>query len=147
MDQTPGTIHTVGYQGRTLAEFLALLAAHRIDELLDIRESPWSRKPGFSAKPLAAALEAAGIAYRAMPELGTPRPLRDAYRADGDLAALFAGYRAHLETRPEALAVAAERAAAGRAVLFCFEREPSECHRQVVAAALAERYGLAVVHL
>jgi uncharacterized protein (DUF488 family) len=44
-------------------------------------------------------------------------------------------------------AVVADLPADGIAALFCVERDPEACHRSLVAAALAARYGLDVVHI
>ncbi|NWG76442.1 MAG: DUF488 domain-containing protein [Rubrivivax sp.] len=138
-------IFTIGYQGRSVDELIAELTAREIATVLDIRENPRSRKPGFSGKQLAAALEAAGIGYRHLQILGTPAPLREDYRATGDLAALFAGYRAYLAGQPTAAQQVADSAAAARVVLFCFERDPAECHRSVLVGVLRERFGIGAV--
>lgn len=52
--------YTIGYEGRELDEFVARLREQRIQVLIDIREKPASRKPGFSKTPLREALEEAG---------------------------------------------------------------------------------------
>jgi len=57
--------------------------------VLDVRENPFSRKPGFSKRPLSQALEANGIRYVHLKELGTPHPLRDAVKAGGDYGVFF----------------------------------------------------------
>jgi uncharacterized protein (DUF488 family) len=36
---------------------------------------------------------------------------------------------------------------AGVAALLCVERDPEACHRSLIAARLASRYGARVVHL
>jgi uncharacterized protein (DUF488 family) len=71
-------LYTIGYEKRSLAEYLALLREHRIAVLVDVRETPWSHKPGFSKAPLAAALEADGIEYLHAAFAGNPKWLRDA---------------------------------------------------------------------
>jgi len=53
---------TVGHSTRTLDEFIALLAAHSVSRLIDVRTVPRSRhNPQFNRDTLPAALEAAGI--------------------------------------------------------------------------------------
>ena len=54
-------LYTVGYEGRTLPQFVRLLREHGITRLVDVRERPASRKPGFSALPLLDALRKVGI--------------------------------------------------------------------------------------
>jgi hypothetical protein len=36
---------------------------------------------------------------------------------------------------------------AGATALFCVERDPEACHRSLIAAMLADEYGVAVRHL
>jgi hypothetical protein len=40
-----------------------------------------------------------------------------------------------------------ELPAEGAAALLCVERDPEACHRSLVAARMAERYGVSVTHL
>jgi|SRR6516164_9310606 uncharacterized protein (DUF488 family) len=65
------TIYTIGHSTRTLEQFLALLKAHSIKELVDVRTVPRSRhNPQFAKEALAASLEEAGIVYRHLGQLG-----------------------------------------------------------------------------
>src|SRR5688572_3142195 len=79
-------VFTIGYEGRSLDQFLADLGAQGVTLLADVRDAPVSRKPGFSKSPLAAALQQAGISYRHIRALGCPKPIRDACKQDGDWA-------------------------------------------------------------
>lgn len=59
-----GTLYTVGHSTRTLAELTALLQAHGIGIVADVRRWPVSaRCPHFAREALAAALAALGIRY------------------------------------------------------------------------------------
>jgi uncharacterized protein (DUF488 family) len=139
---------TIGYEGATLQDVLAALGRARVDLLIDVRAVPRSRKPGFSGRMLGASAEAAGIGYRHLQRLGTPKPGRDAARA-GNAAGMAAIFNAHMAgdepqaALAEAVALAAER----RSCLLCFERDPHFCHRSIVAGMIAERTGQAIVHL
>ena len=70
------TLFTLGYQQRTLGEFTAILRRCDIDVLIDVRETAWSHKPGFSKGALERALEAEGIAYVHAAFAGNPKWLR-----------------------------------------------------------------------
>lgn len=142
-------LYTLGYQGLELAQFIHILRHNGVAALLDIRQAPVSRKPGFSKNGLSAALAAAGIDYLHLGALGTPKPVRDQYQRDGDWAALEQAYRAHLATQPQALAAAADRAARQPCCLLCFEADPNQCHRLFAAPEIAAlcRPPLTVVHL
>jgi uncharacterized protein (DUF488 family) len=130
-------LFTIGYQGSILDAVVASLRAAGVTHLVDVRAVPQSRKPGFSKRLLGGTLEAAGIRYTHLRGLGTPKAGRDAVR-HGDVAAMHRIFRAHMhETAAQVdLARAAEIAAAEPACLLCFERDHTNCHRQIVADML-----------
>ncbi len=65
------TILTVGHSTRSIEEFIALLQAHGVKQLVDVRTIPRSRRvPQFNQHALAAKLKAAGIQYVHLKELG-----------------------------------------------------------------------------
>ncbi len=130
------TIFTIGYEGATVDEFLAALKCAGVERVIDVRQLPLSRRPGFSKSPLKAALAEAGIDYVHLKALGTPKPGRDAAKK-GDRATLEAVYAGQLEL-PEASAQAAQMralAAEKPSALLCFERDPDMCHRTLLLAA------------
>lgn len=51
-------IHTLGYQGISLQEYIDLLVSKGINIVIDVREHAWSYKRGFSKSPLSKALDA-----------------------------------------------------------------------------------------
>ena len=95
-----GRIYSVGYEGLTVPGLVERLEQNRIEELVDVRASPYSRKPGFSKKRLAESLTAAGIVYRHEPLLG------NAFRDVDDFEAAMGLMREHLATGEPAEAVA-----------------------------------------
>jgi uncharacterized protein (DUF488 family) len=55
---------TIGHSNHPLERFLALLAQHEVEALVDIRRFPGSRKhPHFYRDSLAAALPKSGVEY------------------------------------------------------------------------------------
>jgi uncharacterized protein (DUF488 family) len=46
-------LFTIGYEGRGIGDFVGYLKHFKISCLIDVREIPISRKPGFSKKPSA----------------------------------------------------------------------------------------------
>ncbi len=136
---------TIGYEAATIERVVAALLAAGVRHLIDVRAVPLSRKPGFSKRQLAAALDAAGLRYTNLRGLGTPKSGRIAARR-GDSATMRAIFAAHLQT-PEAqadLALARVIAREAPACLLCFERDPAHCHRLLVAEAMQPP---ALVHL
>lgn len=65
-------IYTIGYEGRAIDEFIAMLAAEQIERVIDVRDLPLSRRRGFSKTPLGEALRGAGIEYVHMKSAGNP---------------------------------------------------------------------------
>ncbi|HEX8217132.1 MAG TPA: DUF488 domain-containing protein [Allosphingosinicella sp.] len=126
-------IFTIGYEGSTQAELVAALQAAGVEQVIDVRAVPLSRKPGFSKNVLAAGLAEAGIFYVHLKALGTPPEGREAARR-GRHDVLERVYEAQLET-PEAAMQAAqmvELAAEKPSALLCFERDPAQCHRTLL---------------
>jgi uncharacterized protein (DUF488 family) len=147
-------IYTIGHSTRSWDDFLALLRAHGVDRLADIRTVPRSRRhPHFSADALGRSLPAAAIAYRHFPGLGglrKPRPdsPNGAWRNES-----FRGYADHMQTAEfrDALTDLIGWSGAGgeadpRAVIMCAEAVWWSCHRQLTADALLAR-GWEVCHI
>ena len=131
-------IFTIGYEGSIQADVVTALTAAGVEQVIDVRAVPLSRKPGFSKNVLKAGLAEAGIAYVHLKALGTPPAGREAARKRrwAELEEIYAGQR----ELPEAMAQSAELLAlAGErpSALLCFERQPSECHRSLLLAAVA----------
>jgi uncharacterized protein (DUF488 family) len=132
-------LSTVGYEGISAEELIALVRDARIEVVADIRLNPQSRKRGLSRRGLAAALEEVGIRYVHLPALGNPKDNRDAFRR-GEPAA-WDRYRAQFEAPPadDALDELVELARESRVVLLCYEHDHTACHRSVVAEELLRR--------
>lgn len=129
---------TIGYEKRTPEEFVEALQNAGVEQLIDVRQLPLSRRKGFSKTPLAANLAAAGIDYVHLRNAGNP------FRNfDDDILEL---YRGHLERSPEVVDEVLASASTKRSALMCVERDHTECHRSLLAAALARR-GAAIENL
>lgn len=130
---------TIGYEGATMGSFLDALTRAGVEQVIDVRQLPLSRRPGFSKSSLAAALRENGIGYVHLKALGTPKPGRDTAKK-GDRATLEAVYAGQLDL-PEAQAAAVRMRALIEekpSALLCFEREPGMCHRTLLIAAEGE---------
>ena len=141
------TFLTVGHSNRSLADFLGILRAHRIDRILDVRRYPVSRKwPHFDAEPLAKSLAEAGVAYTGLPELGGRRKPRPDSRHRAWRQEAFRGYADFTETAEfeAGLGRVLDAERAGRPALMCAEAVPWRCHRSLIADTLVAR-GIEVV--
>jgi uncharacterized protein (DUF488 family) len=148
----PGPPHvlTIGHSTHAADRFAALLRAHRIELLGDVRRHPGSRRhPQFGADSLRAALQGAGIAYQGLGEQlgGRRRSGRDSPNTGWRVAA-FQAYADHMQTAE--FAAGLERleglARERRAAIMCAEGDWRRCHRRLIADALVIR-GWRVVHI
>lgn len=148
MDQL--TIYTAGYENRTIEDFIRRLQVHKIRILVDVREVPASRKPGFSKNKLSEHLNSANIKYVHVKELGSPKALREKLKEDNNYDLFFAEYGKYLKTKLDIVKnLHRDIVSHELSCIMCFEREPSQCHRKVVADKIKELdgNGLVVSHI
>ncbi len=140
-------VFTIGYEGLDIESFMSLLTEHGIDTIVDVRELPLSRKPGFSKKSLASVLNLSGLEYVHMVNLGCPKPVRDRYREDGNWERYTEGFLAHLKTQDKAVAELSALVASANCALLCYEANSNFCHRSMVANAVKDYCGARVTHI
>ena len=133
------TIYTIGHSTRTIEQFIELLKAHDIEELVDVRTIPKSRhNPQFGAEELAASLQRAGIAYTHLAKLGG---LRHASKDSVNLGwqnISFRGFADYMATSEFQAGLDELKALAEKktVVIMCAEAVPWRCHRSLIADAL-----------
>src|SRR5579871_365245 len=139
---------TIGHSTRTLDELVALLHAHGVTQLADVRTVPKSRRhPHFAADALAQSLPARGIAYRHFRSLGGLRKPRTDSRNTAWQNESFRGYADYMQTDEfrrglDELIAWSHPATA----IMCAEAVWWRCHRQLIADALVAR-GVDVRHI
>jgi len=137
-----GTIYTVGHSTHVLTDFLALLRAHAVAQLIDVRRFPGSRRyPHFGSAALERALADEQIRYQHEPALGGRRTPSAASANTAWRSAGFRGYADYMAT-PEftsALTRLVVSAAETTTTIMCAEAVPWRCHRQLIADALVAR--------
>ncbi len=142
MSASPLTLWTIGHSTRPIEDFVALLNAHGIRQLVDVRTIPRSRyNPQFNTEALANSLSEAGIGYRHAGELGGLRkPKKDSINT-GWRNNSFRGYADYMQT--DGFGKALDRLTIGsqavRTVIMCAEAVPWRCHRSLIADALLNR--------
>jgi uncharacterized protein (DUF488 family) len=143
------TIYTIGHSTRSIEQFLGLLQAHNIEELVDVRTVPQSRhNPQFGKEELAAALQQAGIGYTHLGKLGGLRQSsKDSVNLGWQNSSFrgFADYMATPEFQQgldELKAIAEKK----RVAIMCAEAVPWRCHRSLIADALTMQ-GWQVLHI
>ncbi len=134
----PAGLLTIGYEGRSLENYLNELLRGAVTLLCDVRRNPLSRKYGFSKSTLRHACDGVGIRYEHVPELGIASDERRGLETQADYDALFARYeRESLPGQSAALnRIRGWIAEGSRVALTCYERLPQQCHRHCVAEAV-----------
>lgn len=130
-------VYTIGYEGLTTDSFIETLKKNAIEQVLDVREIPISRKPGFSKSKLTDVLGKVGISYVHIKELGSPKEIREKLQETKDYETFFFKYRNYLGTHFYLIQDAWELVTEKKTCLLCFEKKPSECHRSVIAEYLS----------
>ena len=147
---SPGqpVILTVGHSNRSLPDFITLLQAHGVTQLVDVRTVPRSRhNPQFNQDTLPVALQAVGIGYVHQPGLGGLRHPRPESLNTGWRHASFRGFADYRQTPAFAAALDTlfQQAPSPRVAVMCAEAVPWRCHRSLIADALSVR-GIPVEH-
>jgi len=139
-------IFTIGHSNHALDAFLALLAAQRIDVLVDTRTQPHSAySPQFNRAELTTAVASAGMKYLFLgKELGGRPTGSEFYGADGRVlyyrlaeSELFLSGIARLERGIQEFRVA----------LVCSEEDPQVCHRQLLVGRVLSERGVTLHHI
>ena len=142
-------LFTIGYEGRNVEDFTNRLKDYGIQTLVDVRDIPLSRKKGFSKTPLAEYLQEEGIEYIHIKKLGSPKPLRDKVREDGNYEYFYKEYTTYIRSQGESVETLYKIVTNTNVCIMCYEREPDSCHRRAVAEEVKKRdgNGLVVQHI
>jgi hypothetical protein len=144
-------IYTIGYEEKSIEEYINQLIREDVKILVDVRKNPVSRKYGFSKKTLQKAIEEVGIEYRHLPGLGIPGEKRMDLHNIEDYNRLFDLYEKEvLSNRRDFLEMIYRLVLENdRIGLTCFEKAPEYCHRTRVAGAIVKHFSrdLSIIHL
>jgi len=133
---------TIGHSTRSVQDFVALLLAHKIELVVDVRTVPRSRRnPQFNRESLPQSLQEAEIGYEHTAALGGFRRPNPHSENAGWRNASFRGYADYMQTGAFAAAIETlvERARRQRLAVMCAEAVPWRCHRSLIADALVTR--------
>ena len=143
------TVWTIGHSTRTIDELLAVLDAHGIEAIADVRRFPASRRlPQFQSDALETALAAHGVAYRWIAALGGRRRPDTASANTGWRNASFRAYADHVASGEfaDGLDELLAMAHGLRTAVMCAEVLWWRCHRRLIADVLTS-IGIEVVHV
>ncbi|HEY2653715.1 MAG TPA: DUF488 domain-containing protein [Solirubrobacteraceae bacterium] len=142
-------IYTVGHSTRSAPQLIEILETARVDQLVDVRTVPRSRRnPQFNGEALASSLADHGIAYHLERALGGFRRPRPDSPNGGWEHPAFRGYADYMASPEFTAALKRLIAMAGSLAtsIMCAEAQWWRCHRRLVADALVVR-GWEVLHL
>jgi uncharacterized protein (DUF488 family) len=146
MPDLPAQVLSIGHSNHPVERFIALLRAHDVTAVADVRSTPFSRRhPQFNKERLDAALTQAEIVYVFLgKELGARTPDLTCYDENGRVR-----YGRIARTAPfqEGIERVVQGAGKYRLALMCAEREPLECHRTFLVTPAVEARGLPVAHI
>lgn len=131
-------LFTIGYEGKTLEQYINLLIINDVHLLCDVRKNAYSQKYGFSKSQLEKACVGVGIKYVHIPQLGIESEFRQDLRSQKDYDNLFEFYEENTlkQNQEYLLKVRGLIDSEKRIALTCFEHNPKECHRARVAKHL-----------
>lgn len=137
--QNSNVLFTIGYEGKSLEEYLNRLIINNVKVLCDVRKNPLSMKYGFSKNQLRHACEGVGIEYRHIPELGIESNKRQELHNQSDYDKLFLHYRSNTlahtrQYQQDLLNLLRQK---NRIALTCFEANIHQCHRTHLAEEIA----------
>jgi uncharacterized protein (DUF488 family) len=130
--------YTVGYERLSFDELFTLLRDADVRCLVDVRAKPWSRVADYNVGALEEKFAEYGseagfvIKYVSMPSLGNP--YRDPSWKEEYLK-MISGKTGELEKLHATVTGCT-------AALMCYERDPRDCHRSILAGIIKKRYGL-----
>jgi uncharacterized protein (DUF488 family) len=135
-------IYSIGHSTHALEDFVALLRAHDIVCVADVRTVPRSRRvPHFNADVAGAALKRFGVEYVSMPQLGGLRKARPDSPNAGWRVDTFRGYADYMGTPEFARALDDLRRIGSQkcTAYMCAEGLWWKCHRRLISDALLVR--------
>lgn len=135
-------IFTIGHSTREISEFIDLLKAHAITQLVDIRTIPKSRhNPQFGQTELEKSLAEEGITYVYLQSLGGLRPAAKHSVNEGWRNKSFRNYADYMQTGAfaQGLDELIEISQTATTAIMCAEAVPWRCHRSLVSDALIVR--------
>ena len=136
------TVLTIGHSTHPFDEFVEILKAHSVEQLVDVRSVPKSRRvPQFNAESLSIELPPRGIAYVHLKSLGGLRHSTKGSINTGWRNASFRGYADYMATEDfrQGIARLMELASEKQTAIMCAEAVPWRCHRSLIGDALLVR--------
>lgn len=135
-------IFTIGHSTHPIDEFIKLLQAYDVKEVVDVRSMPMSRhNPQFNSDTFKQSLQKAHIQYKHIKKLGGLRHTTKDSINLGWRNTSFRGFADYMvsEEFKEGLQMLIKIASVRNTAIMCAEAVPWRCHRSLIADALAKK--------
>lgn len=138
-------IFTIGHSAHSIEKFFALLRAHSIQAVADVRSTPFSKfNPQFNRDTLKSELKISGIRYVFLgKELGARSEDPTCYvdkKIQYDRLANTALFKS-------GIARVIEGSSNYRIALMCAEKDPLDCHRTMLVSRELIKRGVGITHI
>ncbi|GAA5817991.1 MAG: DUF488 domain-containing protein [Methanobrevibacter sp. CfCl-M3] len=139
-------IHTIGHSTHEIEYFIELLQKHEIDQVLDVRSTPYSKHaPQFNKKQLKKELEANEICYKFVGDsFGARQEDPKLYSEDGILDFNKVMKSQKFRNTFNKVMDNINRA---NFVLMCSEKDPLNCHRSILISNAFSKENVKVNHI
>jgi len=139
-------VYTIGYDSRSLSDFLSLLRAHDIAFLIDIRSTPWDQeRPEFNQDALAQSLRGQGVRYVFMGDALGAQPDDPECYVGGRISFERLGERADFLQGVGRVQKAHEQEL--RVALMDAPARPEDSHRSFLIGKILSERGVDVQHI
>lgn len=140
-------IYTIGYQEKSLEDFLARIIDNKINVVIDIRYNPNSRRKGFSKNKLASHLQEKNVKYYHYKDLGTPPPIRKKAIEKNNHMIVINKWKAMIDEKLELLKNLKNHFIDDIICFMCYEKDATHCHRSIVVQTYGSLTGTKIIHL
>lgn len=140
------TLFTIGYAGRTIDDFIALLEQHKITALCDVRSMPYSaRNPQFNREVLKKVLKSHNIEYVFLGEELGARPKDFTCYIDGKAIYQKIAASTLFKKGLERIKLGMQKNYV--LALMCAEKDPMTCHRSILICRNLRGPGIGIRHI
>lgn len=141
-------VYTAGYEGLHIDGFLNILLEAGIQQVIDVRGNPVSRRYGFHKSTLSKLCKGLDLQYKHVPEVGIPSESRANLQQPSDYTKLFQNYKEEVLTvQQDVIKEIGDWVEFQPSVLVCMEANPCFCHRSHLAEQIANHTKLPIEHL
>ncbi|MCW1966670.1 MAG: DUF488 domain-containing protein [Anaerolineae bacterium] len=141
------SLYSIGYEAVNEKDFIICLKQYKINTVIDVRQNPISREPGFSRIRLQLALMISDIKYEHLLQFGCPTFIRDTYKKNQNWEQYAQEFNLYLKSLQSEVASLATRASHENIALMCFEANHNYCHRSLICAEITKRFNMPATHI